>query len=560
MGTLLQGNSVDFTSAIIPRGLSELEKEVARDRVVNSIYEYCGLSCQFERLRSIEMAKLAGSVSNLSRRPGFHVRQTDQADSLADQAGRYFDAARPESKMHEHSEALRYAIEEVSKLYDVSRFGPLRPLNLCDAAIMFPNSGMGFPVMSSNKEGTENSPEWSGPKTPHFMTVYNLSKEIWDGGADPRWIGELMAVSGYRGQPRKKVRSSTSPRPAWYSKTRLIYMMPRVFANIEKTIQFILFNALRASSAPHFCAWRGDHAVDVAMTALLKKGGDVLSLDFKGFDQSVPFEVIDIAFDIICSWFTAESHALIRFAQTGFKRMGLLTPGKALRSEDRTGGVPSGSVNTNTIGTIVNLLVMHYAAHRCKTRVSDAFPMGDDGVYRFTRPVTLEALAHCVHSELGMTIAQDKTSFVSGQVYFLQRLHSIDYEVGGLYVGVRPIMHLAIPMTSYERVDAKNEKDQVGKVRKNPTGWHRDYDTIRWLQQIAQGASHPCATQMCDWLYDHDWCLRKVVNRVMSNDMAFIDAATRAVQRKDGSLRFLGMSSEAFMRSPVLSYLARRCR
>jgi hypothetical protein len=283
------------------------------------------------------------------------------------------------------------------------------------------------------------------------------------------------------------------------------------------------------------------------MTKLLADGDPILSIDFKGFDQSVPFELIDVVFDIIGMWFVGEASPLIDFCREEFKRTGILTPGRYHSGDERTGGIPSGSVFTNWVGSVANSLVLHYAAHRCGNRVKSWYTQGDDGAVTFARPINLDNLAEVLLTDLGMTISPDKTLYVKGAVHFLQNLHCTDFVHEGLNVGVRPLMQLANPMTSYERVDL--------------TEWKRAYDTVRFMQQILQGVHHPMATQMCDWLYEHDWCVREVIERVLLfSDKSFADAALTAVSRKDSALRFWGNSPGMFVKSPVVLYLGERVK
>lgn len=530
MGALRVGNGVDFGTPLIPHGISELQKEVKRDKIAQSIFDFCGLDSVPEPLRALEIEKKWKHWGNSARRPPFVIDSTS-GDSFEKQVQGYFDPLRP--RCTPQGEAMLYAIGVVRSLL---QSGQLCPLDLEDAAQMFEKSGMGFPVVSSDPA--------------HFNHVLAISRKIWDSGATREWVAELPAIAGYRGQPRGRL-EPTDARPHWYAKNRLIYMMPRVTANLEKTIQRPLFDAL--SKLPAFCAWRSPLDVELQMTRLLSEKSRVLSLDFKDFDKSVPFEVIDIIFDIIRDWFVGEASELVEYARHAFKFTGIITPGFNRGDENiyyvgahRTCGVPSGSVNTNMIDSLANILVMHYAAHKCGTRVRSFYPQGDDGVYTFTREVRLEDLSRELSTDLGMTLSVRKTVYEVGQVHFCQNLYSSDFMEDGLAVGMRPIMHLASAMTSYERVDVDD--------------WKRVCDTVRWLQQIGQGYRHPRCTEMCDWLYNHDWCIPEIIRRVQLGDTSFVDSALRAVSRKDSALRFWGNAPGTFLSSPVLLYLGERDR
>lgn len=530
MGTLRTGNSADFVSPLIPPGLSDAEKQLARDKIGRSIFDYCQLGDLSEGLRGIEAGKV-WQFGGMSRRPASNLDQT-AGDSMDKQAHRFYAVP---YQCSIDSDAMNYAIQAVTACIRPDEL--LRPLQPEEVADSFPNSGMGFPIVSS--------------QPCHKPRALSIAKEIWESGADPAWVDELPAIGGYRGQPRGR-KNPTDPVPPWFAKTRLIFMMPRASAIVVQCVRKPLFDSTRRKK--HFCAWNSPHDVDVEMTRLLAENVPIMSTDFKGFDQSVPFEVIDIVFDMIKSWFVREAGPLIEFCRMEFKGTGLIMPGRFYPGSDRSGGVPSGSVNTNWIDSVANALVIHYAAYKCGSRVRSWYTQGDDGATSFTREVSMKSMAEVLFTDLGMTLSVDKSTYQPNGVHFLQNWHS--YEVVGddptspsygLCLGVRSIMHIAIPMTSYERRDVDD--------------WKRQYDTVRWSQQVLQGIHHPRATQFCDWLYDHDWCVREVIERTLIDfDIEFVTAALTAVARKDGALRFWGFSPGTFLKSPVLQYLGEKVR
>jgi len=530
MGALRSGNPADFVSPLIRPGLSDTEKQRARDKIGHSIFDYCQLGDLTEGLRRIEAAKV-WQFGGMSRRPACNLDQT-AGDSMDKQAHRFYSVP---FQCSIDSEAMNYAIQAVTACIRPDE--PLRPLQPKEVADTFPNSGMGFPIVSSQLR---------------FKSLaLSIANEIWDSDADPAWVDELPAIGGYRGQPRGR-KNQADPVPPWFAKTRLIFMMPRASAIVVQCIRKPLFDSTRQKK--HFCAWNSPHDVDVEMTRLLSENVPIMSTDFKGFDQSVPFEVIDIVFDMMKSWFVREAGPLVEFCRKEFKGTGLIMPGRFYPGSDRSGGVPSGSVNTNWVDSVANALVIHYAAYKCGSRVRSWYTQGDDGATTFTREVSMKSMAEVLSADLGMTLSVEKSTYQPRGVHFLQNWYS--YEVVGedkalpsygLCLGVRSIMHLAIPMTSYERRDVDD--------------WKRQYDTVRWSQQVVQGIHHPRATEMCDWLYDHDWCVREVIERTLINpDMEFVRAALTAVARKDGALRFWGFSPGMFLKSPVLQYLGEKVR
>jgi hypothetical protein len=426
---------------------------------------------------------------------------------------------------------MRYANEYVSSLYDYRRHGKLRPLGLDDASTRFHRTGLGFPVVSSNAER-------------YFSEVLEISRKIWDSGCDQEWIAHLFALAGYRGQPLGPPHEVRNP--GGYAKTRFIYMMPRALANLEKCIQAVLLDALKAN--PAFCAWDSTHAVDKQMTSLLSSGRRVLSIDFSKFDQSVPNEVLSKVYHIFRLWFVPEAEPLIDFAEEVMKRTGIIIPDvdgeggayECLPGSARTGGICSGSVMTNMSGSHVNAWVMAYAARKLKTSIRQAYFQGDDGVIDFQSTPSMADIAGVLHDDLGMTLSVKKSRYEVGSITFLQNVHDSDFVFEGLNVGVRPIMQACMNMSCHEKMtDSEWRSD--------------DYETIRFCQQLSYAIHHPCVTEAADWLADADVYARDILRRVMV-DPLFFEKACAAVRRKDSNSQ-KGFSPNALMSSPVFQYM-----
>jgi len=181
LGAVRTGNSADFVSPLIRPGLSDLEKELARDKIAQSIFDYCQLGDLPEGLRAIECTKV-WQFGGMSRRPACNLDQTS-GDSLDKQAARFYGSHRFRCAID--SEAMNYAIQAVFAVIKPQEL--LRPLHPEEVADSFPNSGMGFPIMSSQQV--------------YKPRALSIATEIWDSGADPSWVDELPAVGGYRGQP-----------------------------------------------------------------------------------------------------------------------------------------------------------------------------------------------------------------------------------------------------------------------------------------------------------------------------------------------------------------------
>lgn len=538
IGTLRSGNEADLTTRLLKcdRQAGVRQKALCRSKVAQDIWDRCDLGKLPDWLQLVEKAKM-GKWGTFSRRPSFFT-DAGKDDSLRKQVAAYFQPRRPCTLC---TRAVDYADQYVSSLYGWRQRGKLRPLDLEDAATRFHNTGLGFPVVSSNSAR-------------YLEQVLEISRQIWESNGDPSWVAALPALAGYRGQPLGPPHPDTNP--GGFSKTRFIYMMPRALANLEKCIQAPLFDALK--SRPEFCAWAEvmpgqpfGHAVDVQMSRLLSRGKRILSVDFKRFDQSVPFEVIDRIYAIYRNWFVPEAAELIDFCQEVFKHSGIIIPDgdgdggayEFLPGSARTGGVPSGSVLTNMNDSNVNAWVMAYAAKVLHCEIDLAYFQGDDAASSFHGNLDMADLSGVLFEHLGMTLSVEKSGYEHGMVTFLQNVHHSEWLVDGLNRGVRPIMHAANAMVSHERADDSQWRSD-------------DYETIRWCQQVGYSLHHPSATQMCDWTFDNDVYAKEIILRA-TKDPEFFRKACEAVRRKDCNSQ-KGFSPNALLSSPVFQYMLER--
>lgn len=287
----------------------------------------------------------------------------------------------------------------------------------------------------------------------------------------------------------------------------------RVLGNLEKQI-FIPLSAV-LKPLPTFCAWNGQDRVDQVVTHLMRcASGPILSLDFSGFDASVPFEVIGRVFSIIQHWFDESARSHINFVHSAFIRSGLFTPVRMIQPGERLRGVPSGSVLTNLIDSLVNLWVMAYVAALDGGTVELALVQGDDGVYTFRNIISFQSLSNRLQSELGMTIKMDPTKNLVSlkEVMFLQNHHRSDYVVRGMFVGVRPINRATCNMLNHERAPAQKK------------AWLSEYNTYRWLQQANNCFRHRRFREYCAWLWKNDDYLQTALGKILRHDTEVIIA------------------------------------
>jgi len=310
---------------------------------------------------------------------------------------------------------------------------------------------------------------------------------------------------------------------------------------VTNILKRMLYPAVRNAiiGTTKFCAWRSRAAVDLAVNRMLKDpaGGLLLSVDFSNFDASIPNEVIDRMFRILAFWFHGSDAQLVRFCGEAFKRTGIYLPDLYLSGSDRQGGIPSGSVLTNLIGSMVNYWVMSYSSHRLGSRVIDCLIQGDDGVYRFEGDINFETLSEVLLVELGLVMSPSKCLISSRDVTYLQSTHSLDWEVDGVCVGSRPIMRFL-----------------SGNMKKFPLEgdpeWGGVLNAVRTLQQLDNCSGHPSFEHAWKLAWELDYeNLYEAVCRLTANDPTLLDRAARVRAMKAGGV---STTVGGLYKSPVL--------
>lgn len=500
LGQFAESCDADFTTPLIGREYSS-DKDAGRAVCVRSLSDAIMLDELPKPLFVVESGKIP-KVGSFSKGPGYsqldHLGVSLQMKIEKYYADRHFKIR--------SWKAVNYANEFVSSCYDVRRAGKLTPMPLEDAVFQFNRTGLGFPEFTSD---------------PAFLELYyRLSARIRASGYSLDYVESNPSVLGTRGD---------SSGPGLPAKKRAIFQRSRVDGNLEKQVQAVLFPKLR--NHPRFAAWYGRRYVDIAVTRFMTRGkGAVLSLDFSNFDATVPFEVIDFIFKILAGWFTPETEPLLVFLCESFKRSSIFVPG-GLITKPRTGGIPSGSVLTNLIGSLVNLWVMAYAAASCGAVIADSMVQGDDGLYRFHGLKSVEGLAECLLTDFGMVLSTDpsKSLYSPNVVHYLQMVHSKEYIRDRLYVGVRSLIHVL--------------NHAMSREHQRVSGWDGAYHTIRWLQQWEDASMHPSFREACKWLKGHDPNLEKILLKLLLDDRDFLAAAQAA----------LNSGSDSWARIPVAS-------
>jgi len=275
-----------------------------------------------------------------------------------------------------------------------------------------------------------------------------------------------------------------------------------------------------------FSAWVSRAAVDQAVTSMLKSRirWPILSVDFSQFDASLPNDVIRRLFATLRFWFQGSDDRLVRFIEEVFCRTGFYVPGDYWEPDSRQGGVPSGSVLTNLIDSMGNFWCVCYAAHRLGLRILDHLLQGDDGVFCFNGPWDIGALSDVLLVELGMIMSPKKCFVSDREVHFLQSVHSIDWKIGNMFVGVRPINRFLNGWM--KRLEEEDDSE-----------WGPLLLALRSIQQFDNCSAHPSFRQGLSVLMDIDRDnMVDAARRLCNNDVSLLVRATRVRSFRAGGI------------------------
>jgi hypothetical protein len=226
----------------------------------------------------------------------------------------------------------------------------------------------------------------------------------------------------------------------------------------------------------------------------------IMEIDYSGFDGSVSARLIHAAFDVLKQSLdlTAEDDALWMKLVRYFITSPILLPDcKVVKG--RRHGIPSGSMFTQLIGSIVNALAIEYGKVVLNVETSRYGVMGDDSIIgcNYRAPKLKDWAA--VMLELGLTVSTAKSRVIkaSESPYFLgHNWHMMRMS--------RDVSETIVKLLTPERVDIRLFKKEtrtdalIERVRAyqddNPASFVALQRLIKWLRH-SQSPNH------WDWTY-----------------------------------------------------------
>jgi len=183
----------------------------------------------------------------------------------------------------------------------------------------------------------------------------------------------------------------------------------------------------------------------------------IYSLDYSGFDSSIPAEMIDDAFGVARTYLDLDKHEKSvwdRYVNDFIHSRLVSTLDGQITQKHR--GIPSGSAFTSIIGSIVNLILAQYMWIRATGHglaTDQMFILGDDILIASNTQVKPALLARYA-AELGFTVSTEKSSVRDGKLEspdaYTNQVHFLGhYWVHGL--PRRPVKELVQRMVYPER-------------------------------------------------------------------------------------------------------------
>nr|QUS52686.1 RNA-dependent RNA polymerase [Mute swan feces associated partitiviridae M] len=157
------------------------------------------------------------------------------------------------------------------------------------------------------------------------------------------------------------------------------------------------------------------------MNEIKWKSRFALSVDYSKYDSSISSLLTSLAFKIVESNFymTEKERKAWKIYVNYFQRGGMLAPDGYIYY-GREHGVPSGSLFTSVIGSIVNCLVIEYFRLRTGAQVTDHIVLGDDCIIGLLNPIPVDTYAQ-VAKEIGINVGLGDSKLLNADelIYFL---------------------------------------------------------------------------------------------------------------------------------------------
>jgi len=470
--------------------LQQLERELPQDALASVSAHLGRVKAGVEKdfrtkiYEDLDRDQVLEALRRVSLPTGYEV--FDQLEEQASKKFGSFSIRQPyyevADKVHAYFEPKHFEITDAVLQAALARVASIHPPGTLKASSLrtaFDNSpkgtNWGLPYFTSNKDDY--------PK--YLEDVEALQRGGWEQGFLWPCVLGVRSQPGPIGQPAKW-------RPLWMAGHAAIIA--------ELSVQQPLLRALVRHQK--FVAWTTPPAIALQITRMLnsrpKRGW--ISSDMNHYDASMTSQIVHGVFELIRYWFKREDHIQIDWLEYLFLNVALLTPEGILSGRD--GGVASGLGMTNMVDTLGQILMDEIIAVLTGSSVEGIY-LGDDGAKRFSDESIDPTIYSELYGKMNMVVSVDKSLYSQTEIDFLQRRHSLSYQVGGICVGYRSIVRTGVGVISYETRRILSPAQLA----------------IRAIQQVEQCSDDPQFRSVVQWLF-----LGSEYLRSKSPDQALEDA------------------------------------
>lgn len=149
----------------------------------------------------------------------------------------------------------------------------------------------------------------------------------------------------------------------------------------------------------------------------------VLCMDYSGYDGSLSGLLIGLGFSVLraCLSLTESEEQQWKAIQTYFVTSPIVCPDQRVYT-GRDHGVPSGSMFTQMIDSVCNMIIVEYVALRTHTEIGKYYVVGDDSVVALSNSVSIDDIVSAA-AEIGINVHPTKSEILDtskeAQIHFL---------------------------------------------------------------------------------------------------------------------------------------------
>lgn len=175
---------------------------------------------------------------------------------------------------------------------------------------------------------------------------------------------------------------------------------------------------------PWYAGGKSDAELLISIRRRVHKGYHMLTVDYSNYDQSIPYWLIKDAFEVVRASFddVEFDHVLFDVVVNDFIYKVFLDGHGNLIYADK--GVPSGSMFTQIIDTIVNRIMIETFKNSKHEDIESMIIMGDDNLIFSKTPISVEEISSYLFHMFGITANADKCTVTDpgGDPEFLSRI------------------------------------------------------------------------------------------------------------------------------------------